>query len=155
MTTIAKHSGQNAGGILKVEFAFPNEISTFTVYPSFKVLVTFIQGGNWKPLYATARTFSGDGNSETLPAGQLYKYDFKFRCPKDRSDLIDAFYEFQAFGVILRVTDGNSQVRIFGTPSNPLTSKSKLFLPGEVQGFNGYEIALEGSFPDPAYLERA
>jgi len=153
MTTIAKHTGQNAGGISKVEFAFPNEFASFAVLPLFKAHVHFIQGANWKELYATAHTFSGDGNSETTPAGQLYKYAFKFHCPKDRADLIQAFYEFQAYGVILRVTDGNSLVRIYGTPSNPLTAKSKLLLPGEVQNFNGYEIALEGVSPDPACIE--
>lgn len=154
MTTIAQHSGQNAGGIAKIEFAFPNEFSTFTVYPDFKAKVTFSNPATWKVLYATAKTFSGDGNSENTPSGQLYKYAFKFQCPKDRTELISAFYEFQAYGVVLRVTDGNAHVRIYGTPSNPLTSKSKLSLPGEVQNFNGYEIALEVVSPDPAYLEQ-
>lgn len=154
MTTIAKHDGQNAGGITKAEFAFPADISSFTVLPDFKAHLDFVQGANWQLLYSTLKTFSGDGNSEITPSGQVYKYAFKFHCPKDRTALINAFYEFQAYGVILRVTDGNSHVRIFGTPSNPLTAKTKLLLPGEVQNFNGYEIALEGVFPDPAYLEQ-
>jgi hypothetical protein len=154
MTTIAKHSGQNTGGILSVEYAFPNEFAGFVIYPAYKIKATFLNPGNWKTLYATATTFSGGGNSETTPSGILYHYDFKFRCPKDRSDLIEAFHLFQTTGVILRVTDGNSLKRIYGTPSNPLTVKSKLLLPGEVQGYNGYEIAMEGSFPDPAYLEQ-
>ncbi len=154
MTTIVKHTGQNAGGILSVEYAFPGEFANFAIYPSFKIKVTFVNPGNWKPLYATATTFSGSGNSETTPSGILYHYDFKFRCPKDRLDLIEAFHLFQIYGVILRITDGNSLKRIYGTPSNPMIAKSKLLLPGEVQGFNGYEIELEGSFPEPAYLEQ-
>jgi len=45
-------------------------------------------------------------------------------------------------------------VRIYGTPSNPMTIKGKLLLPGQVQGYNGYEIALSLSTPDPAYMEK-
>jgi hypothetical protein len=154
MTTIAQHTGQNVGGIAKVEFAFPSEFSSFVVYPDFKVKATFPYPTYWKVLYATAKTFSGDGNSENTPSGPVFKYAFKFQCPKDRTELINAFYEFHAYGVVLRITDGNSHVRIYGTPSNPLTSKSKLSLPGEVQNFNGYEIALEVVSSDPAYMEQ-
>ena len=153
MTTIAKHTGQNIGGIASVEFALPAEISSITVFPGFKILVSFIAPADWKPLYATAMTFSGNGSCEVTPAGTLHQYDFKFRCPKDRQDLIDAFFLIHHTGAILRVKDANSMVRIYGTPSNPLTMKSKLLLPGEVQGYNGYEIVLSVSSPDPAYTE--
>ena len=153
MTVISKHTGQNIGGISLVEFAFPHEISAFEVYPGYIVRVTIPKPNAWKNLYATPHSFSGSGASETTPAGTLYTYDFKFRCPKDRSDLIEAFHRMQASGVILRITDANGLRRIYGTGDNPVVSKSKLLLPGEVQGFNGYEIALSVSTPDPACLD--
>lgn len=154
MTTIVKHSGQNIGGFRSIQFAYPSDISAFTIFPDYKIFLTFFEGTYWKDLYATASSFSGGGSSEITPAGTLYSYDFIFRCPKDRQDLILEFNSFQAFGVILRVTDGNSLVRIYGTSANPMTIKGKLLLPGQVQGYNGYEIALSLSTPDPAYLEK-
>ncbi|MCK9399642.1 MAG: hypothetical protein M0Q51_06560 [Bacteroidales bacterium] len=154
MTAISKHTGQNIGGIRSIQFAYPSDISAFTIFPDYKIFLTFVEGANWKDLYATASSFSGGGSSEITPAGTLYSYDFVFRCPKDRLELINEFHSFAAFGVILRVTDGNSLVRIYGTPSNPMTIKGKLLLPGQVQGYNGYEIALSLSTPDPAYMEK-
>lgn len=155
MTAISKHSGQNIGGIKLVRFAYPLDFISFNVLPGFKVIANFADGKSWEDLYATASSFSGGGSSEETEAGTLHTYEFSFRCPKDRSDLIYEFYMFQSFGVILRVTDGNSLTRIYGTPLNPMRIKGKFLLPGQVQGYNGYEIALSVSLPDPAYLESA
>jgi len=153
MTVISKHTGQNIGGVSLVEFAFPNEISSFEVFPGYIAQVNIPKPNTWKNLYTTPHSFSGSGSSESTPAGILYTYDFKFRCPKDRSDLIEAFHLMQTTDVILRITDANGLRRIYGTRDNPVVSKSKLLLPGEVQGYNGYEIALSVSTPDPAYLD--
>jgi hypothetical protein len=153
MTAISKHEGQNIGGIRSIEFAYPSEISAFNIFPDFEIAVTFAQGKNWQTLYATASTFSGGGNSEKTIAGTLHTYEFTFRCPKDRGALIIGFNQFLLYGVILRVKDGNSVTRIYGSPSNPMTVKGKFLLPGQVQGYNGYEIALSVSQPDPAYIE--
>jgi len=153
MNEISKHTGQNIGGIQSVQFAFPSEFAAFDVLPDYYADVTFVNGANWKNLYATASTFSGGGNSETTIAGPLHTYEFSFRCPKDRGALIITFNRFLIYGVILRITDANSVVRIYGTPSNPMKIKGKFMIPGKVQGYNGYEIALSVSMPDPAYLE--
>lgn len=153
MTAIAKHTGGNVGGIALVEFAFPYEISDFDILPGYIARVSFDPPEDWKILYATPRSFSGNGTSELIDPGSQYNYEFKFRCPKDRQDLIGAFHMFVTYGVILRVTDANSVRRIYGISGNPLTAKSKLLLPGQVQGYNGYEIALSVSMPDPAYLD--
>ncbi|HNQ82252.1 MAG TPA: hypothetical protein PKM34_01335 [Bacteroidales bacterium] len=153
MTVISKHTGQNIGGISLIEFAFPYEISAFEIFPGYIAKVTIPKPNAWKTLYATPHSFSGGGSSENTPAGTLYTYDFKFRCPKDRPDLIEAFHRIQTTGAIFRITDANAQKRIYGTRDNPMVSKSKLLLPGEVQGYNGYEISLSVSTADPALLD--
>jgi hypothetical protein len=153
MNAISKPDSQNIGGIRSFQFAFPSEFAAFDILPDYYADVTFVNGANWKDLYATASTLSGGGSSEITIAGVLHTYEFSLRCPQDRSELILAFNSFSKYGVVLRVTDGNSVTRIYGTPTNPMTVKGKLLLPGQVQGYNGYEIAFAVSMPDPAYLE--
>jgi hypothetical protein len=153
MFEIAKHTGQNSGGVASLEFAFPGEFSTFQVLPGFRAVYSFTAPALWKSIYATAKTFSGSGSSERNAAGLLHKYSFRFRCPKDRSDLITALQLLQVAKVVVRITDANGLKRIYGKPDNPVSVTIKLLLPGEVQGFNGYEIALTVSSSDPAYTE--
>ena len=153
MNAISKPTTQNIGGIRSFQFAFPSEIAAFDILPDYYADVTFANGYNWKDLYATASTASGGSSFENTIAGVLHTFEFSLRCPQDRSELILAFNSFSKFGILLRVTDGNSLTRIYGTPSNPMKVKGKLLLPGQVQGYNGYEIAFSVSMPDPAYIE--
>lgn len=155
MTEFAKFNGQNAGGFQQIQYLLPSDISSFTIGTGYKIYLTFVQGKNWRDIYITPKSFSGAGTSEPSPSGDIYKYQFSCRHPKDSATLITDLANIQATGVMLRVKDGNGIVRIYGTPLNPMTVKSKLLLPGEVQNYNGYEITFELISPDPAYIPSA
>lgn len=155
MAEITRHSGKNTGGICCLQWAYTDNIASMEKdFEDLTALISFSNGG-WEEVYYTPGTITLQENQVTTDAGIRYDYTLTLRIPKDRASVATTLFARRYRDFILRITNANELVRLLGTDEVPMRMGQQMLWPGEVSGFNGYEIRFTGSFPQPAFFEGA
>ncbi len=151
MGNILKHTGSNIGGVNPVWFVRIEDISSIVRNEvSLVETVTLKSGKSWSYLYATNGTIMIETDEPDTVAGIKYTYNIKMQVPKDRSSVEATLRQLNDVGLMIKITDKNGVTRYFGEIENPMRKSSKLLKPGEVAGFNGWEVSFFGEFSSPA-----
>lgn len=149
--TVAKHTDGNIGGVNPLQYIFAEDILSFSVNPVTMVGVIALKPGcSWNSLYATDDTIQCEGKEELMPGGMKYTYDIKMLIPKDRSDVEISLMLLNYRRLVINLTDKNGISRYYGTDQIPMRKMSRLLKPATAEGYNGWEVVFNGSFPSPA-----
>ena len=151
MGDILRHTGTNIGGIGKVSWVFFEDTAAIRYNETTLCCsVDLKPGRSWNSLYGTPETIQLESEQQDTPAGLKYIYKIKILVPKDRLEVEVELFRLNGRWVILKITDKNGTVRLFGTKENPMKVTSRLLKPSAVESFNGFEINLTGEFSSPA-----
>ena len=151
MGTISRHTGINIGGINPVSWIFREDVAGFTFSDTtLYCSVTLKPGKSWNSLYGTPETIQLESEQQDMPGGLKYIYKLKILVPKDRASVESELFRMSGRCLIVKVTDKNGTIRIFGTMETPMKMTSKLLKPLVLEGFNGYDILFSGEFSKPA-----
>ena len=151
MENILVHEGINFGGVNPIYWIFKEDLLSL-VYSknTWTATVALGFGRSWNTLYATAETIQIEGEEQETPSGTKYVYKISMQVPKDRPAVELLLRKMNQRGIIVLTKDKNGTMRIFGTPDCPMKKTSKLLVPKEPEGYNGYQITFQGEFPQPA-----
>ena len=151
MGNISRHTGINIGGLNPVSWIFREDVAGFT-YNDTTLHCTVIlkTGKSWNSLYGTPETIQLESEQQDTPAGMKYLYKLKILVPKDRALVESELFRMTGRQLIIKVTDKNSTIRIFGTMESPMKMTSKLLKPAALETFNGFELLFSGEFKKPA-----
>ena len=151
MANILRHTGINIGGLNPVSWIFREDVAGFTFNDTtLYCSVTPKTGKSWSSLYGTPETIQLESEQQDMPGGMKYIYKLKILVPKDRASVESELFRMSGRGLIVKVTDKNGTIRIFGTMDTPMKMTSKLLKPLVIEGFNGYDILFSGEFSKPA-----
>jgi len=151
MANILRHTGINIGGLNPVSWIFREDVAGFTFNDTtLYCSVTPKTGKSWSSLYGTPETIQLESEQQDMPGGMKYIYKLKILVPKDRASVESELFRMSGRGLIVKVTDKNGTIRIFGTMDTPMKMTSKLLKPLVLEGFNGYDILFSGEFSKPA-----
>jgi hypothetical protein len=113
-------------------------------------VVTLKTGKAWNDIYATDGSISLASDRKDDDPGPLYDYKITMLIPKSRIEVEQQLGEMDGRKIVVKVTDKNSTIRLFGNMDQAMTSSFLLLLPGDVPGFNGYQLTFQGDFQQPA-----
>jgi len=151
LSHINKHIGFNVGGLNPVYYAFTEDCDSVTFNKkTFEGIATLKAGKAWNYLYSTDESVQIEADEEITNAGTKYSYKIKQLVPKDRSEVEIQLNKLNGRGLIVKCTDKNGVTRLYGLIGNPMRKLSKRLLPGAMEGFNGWEVTLFGTFSHPA-----
>jgi len=151
MANILRHTGINIGGLNPVSWIFREDVAGFTFNDTtLYCSVTPKTGKSWSSLYGTPETIQLESEQQDMPGGMKYIYKLKILVPKDRASVESELFRMTGRCLIVKVTDKNGTIRIFGTMDIPMKMTSKLLKPLVLEGFNGYDILFSGEFSKPA-----
>ena len=151
MGNINRHTGINIGGLNPVSWIFREDVAGFTFNDTtLYCSVTPKTGKSWSSLYGTPETIQLESEQQDMPGGIKYIYKLKILVPKDRASVESELFRMTGRCLIVKVTDKNGTIRIFGTKDTPMKMTSKLLKPLVLEGFNGYDILFSGEFSKPA-----
>lgn len=135
----------NMGGIVNVQFLFPDEIALFSVI-NHTAIVKLHEGHTWRILPILPMTTAPTINPDTQEAGSIYKLSLVIRLKRYglNSTLLSLLHSIDTRGCILKCRDANGNIRIYGTKDYPLFG-----IVTEKQGtsatdYSGYELNLSG-----------
>ena len=151
MGNISRHTGINIGGLNPVSWIFREDVAGFTFNDTtLYCSVTPKTGKSWSSLYGTPETIQLESEQQDMPGGMKYIYKLKILVPKDRAVVESELFRMTGRQLLVKVTDKNDTIRIFGTMDIPMKMTSKLLKPLVIEGFNGYDILFSGEFSKPA-----
>jgi len=151
MGNINRHTGINIGGLNPISWIFREDVAGFTFNDTtLYCSVTPRTGKSWSSLYGAPETIQLESEQQDMPGGMKYIYKLKILVPKDRAVVESELFRMTGRCLIVKVTDKNGTVRIFGTKDTPMKMTSKLLKPLVIEGFNGYDILFSGEFSKPA-----
>ena len=149
--TVTRHQDGNAGGISPVQYAFKEDIDTFSLNVSTMIAtIVFKSGKSWNYLYGSPESIQLEGKEEEAPAGMKYTYTLKMLVPKDRKEVELVLQQLNQRHLIINVIDMNGVSRYFGNLVNPMRKSAKLQKPATIESYNGWEVVFTGEFPTPA-----
>jgi hypothetical protein len=151
MENINIHSGINIGGVTPVQWIYQNDIGSITFSLATLIAgVTLKSGKAWNNLYGSPGTINIESDPKDSDAGMVHTYKIKMLVPKNRIDAEQQLFQMDGRKIVVKVKDKNGTVRLFGTTDAAFTKTHKLLMPGEVPGFNGYEVIFLGDLTHPA-----
>jgi len=151
MGNISRHTGINLGGLNPVSWIFKEDAAGIIHnYTTLYCSLTLKTGKSWNSLYGTPETIQLESEQQDMPGGMKYLYKLKILVPKDRAAVESELFRMTARQLIVRVTDKNGTIRLFGTMESPMKMTSKLLKPAALETFNGYELLFAGEFTKPA-----
>ena len=151
MGNINRNTGINIGGLNLVSWIYREDVAGFTFNDTtLYCSVTPKTGKSWSSLYGTPETIQLESEQQDMPGGIKYLYKLKILVPKDRASVESELFRMSGRCLIVKVTDKNGTIRIFGTKDTPMKMTSKLLKPLVLEGFNGYDILFSGEFSKPA-----
>lgn len=151
MDSISVHQGNNFGGLNPVYWVFKEDLLSLVYSKNTWVATTALAlGRSWNVMYATAETIQIEGDEQPTASGMKYVYKISMQVPKDRKEVELLLRKMNNRGIIVLTQDKNGTMRLFGTPDCPMKKTSKLLIPKEPEGYNGYQIIFQGEFPQPA-----
>jgi len=154
--TVLRHTGINVGGVNPIQYAFLEDIHTFTVNSDTLIgVIAFMQGKTWNYLYASPDSIQIEGKEEDTKAGMKYTYQIKMLIPKDRTDVEIILRDLNERHLIINAVDKNGMSRYFGTLQSPMKKISKLVKPAGADGYQGWEVVFSGEFSQPSCYSSA
>ena len=151
MGNISRHTGINLGGLNSVSWIFKEDVAGISYNDTTLYCVVNVKPGkSWNSLYGTPETIQLESEQQDMPGGLKYIYKLKILVPKDRASVESELFRMSGRCLIVKVTDKNGTIRIFGTMDIPMKMTSKLLKPLVIEGFNGYDILFSGEFSKPA-----
>ena len=151
MGNISRHTGINIGGLNPVSWIFKEDVAGISYNDTTLYCVVTVKPGKaWNSLYGTPETIQLESEQQDLPGGIKYIYKLKILVPKDRAQVESELFRMTGRQLLVKVTDKNGTIRIFGTMDTPMKMTSKLLKPLVLEGFNGYDILFSGEFSKPA-----
>lgn len=151
MANINIHTGINIGGVTSVQWIYQNDVGSCQFSPATLIaVVTPKSGKSWNDLYGSPGTINIESDPKDSDAGMVHTYKIKMLVPKSRIDAEQQLFAMDGRKIVVKVKDKNGTVRLFGTTESFCTKTHKLLMPGEVPGFNGYEVIFLGDLTHPA-----
>ena len=151
MGDISRHTGINLGGLNQVSWIFREDVAGFTFNDTtLYCSVTPKIGKSWNFLYGTPETIQLESEQQDMPGGMKYMYKLKILVPKDRAPVESELFRMTGRCLIVKLTDKNGTIRLFGTMESPMKVTSKLLKPAALETFNGFELLFSGEFSKPA-----
>ena len=150
MDNISRHTGSNLGGLNSISWAYYEDLISFSTNDSLYSTIVFVASKGWNSLYFTPETMSLESDQQILPAGMKFIYKIKMLVPKDRQEVEVILAKLLLRKLIIKTTDKNNVIRVFGNLDSPMKLTYKLLKPGTIEGFTGYEVLFSGEFSHPA-----
>ncbi len=151
MGNINIHTGINIGGVNPVQWIYQNDIDSITF--SLATLIadmTLKEGKEWNDLYGSPGSINIESDPKDSDPGMVHNYKIRMLVPKERIEAEQQLFSMDGRKIVVKVKDKNGTVRLFGTTDAAFTKTHKLLMPGEVPGFNGYEVIFLGALTHPA-----
>lgn len=144
---------QNIGGANTVEFTSILNNPSIPKDNDHKVTEANITlgSGQWNTFYATPGSINVDVSEKESDAGTVWETKIKLRYPKDQAAATHTFLQMKNEPQIIKVTDNNLQKTLFGNKNTPMRMRFRILRPGEVSGYNGYEVEFYGTLLYPPY----
>ena len=156
MGNISRHTGINIGGLNQVSWIFREDVAGFTFNDTtLYCSVTPKIGKSWNSIYGTPETIQLESEQQDMPGGMKYLYKLKILVPKDREAVESELFRMTGRCLIVKLTDKNGTIRLFGTMQSPMKVTSKLLKPAALETFNGFELLFSGEFYKPAGFIKA
>lgn len=152
--SINKNSTDNIGGMQKLEYAFPEDISSITENESLmESSVVFYSGKSWQELYFTLATGQCPVTDKDETEGRIHITKVSCKHPKvdKTNDVLINNIKPRRF--ILRITDNNDVVRIFGNKESTLIMTASPSIEASPQSYNGWDITFAGEFAHAPFYE--
>lgn len=144
----------NIGGANTVEFISAGKVIDLPYPVDHTIQESNIQiesGTEWNAFYATPGSIEVNIESEESDAGTIYPVTVRLRYPKDQATVTASFLSMKNNPQIIKVTDNNLVKTLFGNLNTPMRMKFRILKPGEVSGYNGYQVEFTGKLLYPPY----
>lgn len=155
MADINENIGEyNISGINTVEIIAARNIDSIPDPSGNQVTeenITLVSGKSWDNFYGTPGTIVPGMEAVRTEAGIYYKLSIKLRYPKDQASVTADFAGRAIQGHVLKITDNNGTKTLWGEKNNPMYMSFSIKKPGEVSGYNGYEVEFTGTSVHPPY----
>lgn len=113
--------------------------------------IVLASGKQWNNFYGTPKTILPDIKSTVEDGGIKWDVMLSLRYPYEQAATTKVFLGMLQKPYFIKLTDNNGEKRLFGYVDFPLRQLFGLLNPGEVAGYNGYEVKFAGSFAQPPY----
>ena len=140
----------NIGSITKLEIA-PAANITLGI-PNQNNEVTVSNSGTWDEPKIKYQSASLEIEEKTSRAGSRFTSTLKYELPKVGPDNHQSAHKYVNKPLVIRVTDGNGNKYLVGTPQRPVFIVTTSKIPPSPGGFNGYEFEVKTETPHPAYF---
>ena len=140
----------NIGSITKIEIAPSDQITLGTPNATNEVTVT--NSGTWDEPSFTIETASWSEDEKSKNAGNTYVSKLKYQVPKVDPANYQAAHKYKNVPVVVRITDGNSNKVVIGTPDRPVFITTSKSIPEKTAGINAYQFEVNFESPHPAYF---
>ncbi|MGM0530936.1 MAG: hypothetical protein ACQER7_06250 [Bacteroidota bacterium] len=144
---------QNLGGANTVQFTSVLNSPSIPEATGHKITEANISlgSGQWNTFYATPGSINVDVNEKEGDAGTVWEVKITLRYPKDQAAATNTFLSMKNEPQIVKVTDNNLVKTLFGNLNTPMRMRFSILRPGEVAGYNGYQVEFYGTLLYPPY----
>ena len=154
MADINKTDSDNIAGSVLVEFCdllsiagIPDAVDN-TVDESLILLVT---AAAWDKFYGSPETVLITISPENSNAGHIWNVSLKLRYPKDSASVTNTFISMARHTYLIKLTDANGIKKLLGSRDNPMRMVFEILNPGEMSGYNGYQVEFKSAYTKPPY----
>ena len=140
----------NIGSITKIEITLAENITLGTPNDDNEVSVT--NSGTWDEPEFTTQTAGFTQNEKLSEAGLYYEQQLNFTLPKTGTGNHQDAYQYADKPVVIRITDGNGNIRILGSADKPVFIRKAEKIPAEAAGLNAYYFEVKTQNTHPAYF---
>ncbi len=112
----------NIGGCHEFSLIPSDDVTSLGIIPSTNMVksISLKPGKTMFKGYASFRSLSFSQNLQENDSGKYFSTQISGFYPKLSPKIISIFQRLQSLDLIVKVTDNNNQVRVVGTPINPL-----------------------------------
>lgn len=154
MSNIAKHTGDNFGGLCKIKWAFAtNLVEIIHVYPGANGLSinqsdidTYFNDIEFMP-----ETANHDEQKSISDQGTSYNQSVECKILKDRVDVREALVPIEGRKVVLLIFDSNSLIKLVGIPEEGLEFIDDLRTGKQIKNTNGYTLSFSGQTTEKSH----
>lgn len=146
---IANTSPQNMGSITALSIVLATDVASMLHFNG-SAKITYASGKSATSVYFTPGTATVN---TPLSDGGMHAIELQFRSPNDRPALFAAIKPFINQKVVMLATDGNGQVKVYGSTQCPLLLTYAPTSKGLPSNYNGIELQANGlDFAPGRYL---
>jgi hypothetical protein len=148
MNNIEKESTDNLGSVKKIEVVKAADITAFPAAGETEATaaqITLKSGVTWTDIYFTPESAEIKEEGQEDDGGSTDKVSVTARVPYINNVVDPQLKEMSKYPLVLRITDANNTLRIFGRQLNPLRLSYSRSIPNQPAGYNGYSISINGT----------